>query len=571
MDRRLRLGLVLVAGIVSLAQVQDDSVFTAELLESYLHGDYARAIHMGASSTRSSKVGRGFPRVARKWIDAQPDQLSKRRQAAAGLILEIARDRYERDAAAWQDWRAAVEWSREELGRGPASEGERLWDRASVALAGRLRDRSWLDTQIVHAWRRYPEDPFFWVAKAIVLAEKNGDDRDVNVIAQGARYGMSLGAGVVYTDRVGTRAAAAALRSAIKELEPAQGAPEWGAFAEIHIAYRYLMLQAHSLRNVYVLVRCDRAMAYTAALMRCVGITSAIAVAVPLAASSPQVFRSVAQSVTVDVSVKRGNVAVLGLRAGDFRVLDNGVTQEVAVVTMDAVPIDVSVFLDVSGSTYLQQPEMQRILRDIVRLLRPGDRFRVLVTGLAVRELVGWTEPGAVSEIPQPGTFADVSLVFDGLYAAAAHRPDPGRRHLVVALTDGEDDCSLVQPEELRALAGRTESVVHWIPRGGTSGGATPNRPRAQIAGGRGTCPYPPTADTSPVADLANGTGGEVHDGIKENLTGSIFERILSDYRQSYLLSYTPTGVDSPGWHRLEVSVVNDKYTVRARSGYVMD
>jgi VWFA-related protein len=292
--------------------------------------------------------------------------------------------------------------------------------------------------------------------------------------------------------------------------------------------------------------------------------------AVPLWAqrADAPLFRSTAHSVIVDVSVKKGNNPVLGLGADDFRLLDNGVKQNVTAISMDAVPIDVSVFLDISASTYGQHAEMQRILGDVVRRLRPGDRFRVLTTGLGIRQLVGWTNAGATIDIPDPGTVADISLVYDGVYAAAAHHPAVGRRHLVVALTDGEDNCSVVRAEELGALAGRTESVVHWIPRGGTPAREDVVVARNPNTGGRGTCPYPPTKDTSPLADFALGTGGVVHGGVMESLLGGIFEHILSDYRQSYVLHYEATGVEPGGWHKIEVDVPSGKYTVRARSGY---
>jgi len=46
------------------------------------------------------------------------------------------------------------------------------------------------------------------------------------------------------------------------------------------------------------------------------------------------------------------------------------------------------------------------------------------------------------------------------------------------------------------------------------------------------------------------------------------FAKILSDFRQSYVLTYTPTGVNSPGWHAIKVDVAGHKYKVLARSGY---
>ena len=63
----------------------------------------------------------------------------------------------------------------------------------------------------------------------------------------------------------------------------------------------------------------------------------------------PQVaptFHALAQGVTIDVSVRSGDGAVLGLHDGDFSLLDNGVPQKLAAVDADAVPVDLSLVLE---------------------------------------------------------------------------------------------------------------------------------------------------------------------------------------------------------------------------------
>src|SRR5258708_185849 len=62
-------------------------------------------------------------------------------------------------------------------------------------------------------------------------------------------------------------------------------------------------------------------------------------------------FRSTTAVVSVSVSVKRGNAVVANLTAADFALTDNGVPQRVEAVSMESVPVDVTLFLDTSGST----------------------------------------------------------------------------------------------------------------------------------------------------------------------------------------------------------------------------
>ena len=47
-----------------------------------------------------------------------------------------------------------------------------------------------------------------------------------------------------------------------------------------------------------------------------------------------------------------------------------------------------------------------------------------------------------------------------------------------------------------------------------------------------------------------------------------LFRQVLDDFRASYVLSYTPRGVTSKGWHEVVVHTRNSRHTVRARKGY---
>src|SRR5580765_5601732 len=68
-------------------------------------------------------------------------------------------------------------------------------------------------------------------------------------------------------------------------------------------------------------------------------------------ASVPQTtFRSGVEVVELDVSVTRGGVPVAGLTARDFALTDNGAAQEVASVTLEKLPLSVTMVLDTSQS-----------------------------------------------------------------------------------------------------------------------------------------------------------------------------------------------------------------------------
>ncbi len=148
------------------------------------------------------------------------------------------------------------------------------------------------------------------------------------------------------------------------------------------------------------------------------------------------VFRSRTSTVAVTASIKRGNNVVTNLTAADFVVTDNGVPQTVEAVAIENVPIDVTLFLDTSGSTAGKFDEMKDDVQAIIKLLRPGDKFRLLTIGDSVYESVPWVNAGATVDVSFRAV-GGISLVQDALMFGLLHRVDPVRRHLA-----GRDDRS---------------------------------------------------------------------------------------------------------------------------------
>ncbi len=279
-------------------------------------------------------------------------------------------------------------------------------------------------------------------------------------------------------------------------------------------------------------------------------------------AQQAPVFRAESVYVAVYASVKQGNRVIANLAARDFRLTDNGVEQNVEAVSIESVPIDVTLFLDTSASTAGKLDEMKRDVQGIIRLLRPGDRFRLLTIGDSVYQIVPWVAAGTTVALPfEP--VGGISLIQDALVVALLHRPDPERRHLVVGMTDREDCGSVVSSALLRELAGRSEAILHLIDQSG--GGQTYSRVRSCSPSGRLDGP-------DIIKDAAERTGGEVHTGsfwFRSSALLRGFRRIFDDFRQSYILRYSPAGVTSAGWHAIEVAVPSVRNpTIRSRKGY---
>ena len=276
----------------------------------------------------------------------------------------------------------------------------------------------------------------------------------------------------------------------------------------------------------------------------------------------PQLFRSGTEAVEISASVKRGNVPVANLTAADFRVADNGVAQTVELLTIESVPLDVSLFLDTSGSTAAKHERFHRDADAIVAMLRPSDRVRALTIGVTVDEAVGW-QPGGTSMQLRTHAVPGISLIYDALFAALMHRPAMGRRHLVVGLTDGHDCGSVIDGPSLLDASGRTEAVMHVIHAQG-----------AAVMARNGVLAWCTPLDSGSmdyISKAAERTGGAVHWPIFRDSAVSQFHFILDDFRASYVLRYTPRGVAREGWHAVTVEVPGvHGATVRARPGYAV-
>jgi VWFA-related protein len=262
------------------------------------------------------------------------------------------------------------------------------------------------------------------------------------------------------------------------------------------------------------------------------------------AAPRPQqaTFTARVDAVRVDVDVRRGKKPVVGLGAGDFEVLDNGVPQRVELVSPAALPLNVVLALD--GSTSLDARERRHLSaagKRVIDALRPAETAalvtfsdRVAIQSMftddwmRLRMIVGGAMPGGDTALHDA---AHVAMVL----ASSA----PGRS-MVILFSDGDDTASVLTEEAVLDTARRTGAVVSVVTLG---------------------------AEGDVLPRLAALTGGTF---VKESSLERVAERfgeILESFRNRYMVSFYPTGVERAGWHTLTVRVKGGG-DVRARSGY---
>jgi VWFA-related protein len=310
-----------------------------------------------------------------------------------------------------------------------------------------------------------------------------------------------------------------------------------------------------------------------------------------------QTFRAGTDVVMVDVSVKSGGRVVTGLGPEDFVLTDNGVRQQIDSVESTALPIDLTLVIDLSGNP--RRPWLARVdpakvvasvekeVQEVTKILRPADRLRLLAIDRYVQQV--WPlQPAAAQSPIRHVDFDGLGSVYDTLAAALIQPVEPARRHVVIARTKGTDTVSAIDARALRAIAERSDALLQLVVmesalgtdsalslfQSSLIGLAEPTNRSWLPHHRRLVAPEPPylvLSDGMAVRSAVETAGGGWHQatGVTEPTLTGIFRETFENFRQGYMLRYTPQGVTRVGWHTIAVTVPRFRgYTVRARRGY---
>ena len=269
----------------------------------------------------------------------------------------------------------------------------------------------------------------------------------------------------------------------------------------------------------------------------------AIAFGAPLTAQQPT-FSSRLEVVRLDAFVTENGQPVRGLTPADFEVFDNGVRQTLDLVSTEQMPLTVVLAVDVSASLTGERLDSLRDAGNgLLDALKKGDQA-ALVT---FSEVVAQAAP-LTSNIAQVREAVDAleplgeTALRDGTFAGITVADASAGRGLLIIFSDGLDTASWLTDQAVIDAGRRSEVVVYAV----SSGARNPEF----------------------LKDLTEATGGRLYQIESTRDLRRTFLDALNEFRQRYLISYTPNGVPGRGWHRLEVKVKGRRATVRARPGY---
>jgi VWFA-related protein len=256
-------------------------------------------------------------------------------------------------------------------------------------------------------------------------------------------------------------------------------------------------------------------------------------------------FSSRVEAVRVDVLVTQNGQPVRGLRLADFAVDDNGVPQQVDLVSSEQLPLNVILTLDMSASVAGEPlDQLRRAGRALLDGLRPGDRAALITFSHVVSMRASLTgDVGLVRRALDSSEATGNTSLVDASYAGMVLGESDVGRALLLVFSDGLDSSSWLLSEEVLDIARRCDVVAY-----GVSVGRTPK--------------------SDFLRDLSDVTGGTHIEIQSTKDLSATFLSVLDEFRHRYVVSYSPQGVSKEGWHQLTVRVKGRGATVKARPGY---
>jgi Ca-activated chloride channel family protein len=314
-----------------------------------------------------------------------------------------------------------------------------------------------------------------------------------------------------------------------------------------------------------------------------------------------EVYTVTSNLVVVPVAVTdAGGLPALGLKVGDFKLEEEGRSQEVAAVgDAEQVPLDIALVFDVSSSTTARrffEFQQQSAVGFLKEVLKPADRaalFTIATEPHIVQELL----PSAISvesvRALRPATVSTATAFYDTIQRAAKYLAEkaPGRhRRVIVVVSDGEDNNSnLLRDLPTADLRAEYEAV--------NSGKLAPAAARQRVnerhrraveammrevqradAVFYSINPSGPGVHLNEISKraqngmqkVAESTGGTAYLPANAEELPTIFRQIANELRAQYLLQYYSNN-DAPAGKFLSIKVripARPELKVRARQGY---
>lgn len=251
---------------------------------------------------------------------------------------------------------------------------------------------------------------------------------------------------------------------------------------------------------------------------------------------APPSFSSESELVVLQVTVfDRDGNSVRQLPRDVFHVVEDGRPQTITMFSGEDAPVAVGLIVDNSSSMLTRRAMVSAGVTAFAESSKPDDQAFSIVFNEHVRralpETVAFTNnptllQATIAAVPAGGQTALHDAVIAGLdQLAGAER----QKHVLVVLTDGEDNASKQSEDDMLRRAERSNALIYAV-----------STKRLDTSVGNERL----------LRKLARSTGGELYTPRTERDVVAAFAEIGSKIRQGYTIGYVPTNAAHDGTYR---------------------
>lgn len=305
----------------------------------------------------------------------------------------------------------------------------------------------------------------------------------------------------------------------------------------------------------------------------------ALACVAPLVAGQP-VFKSDIDLVTVSVNVTNRSRTqhIDGLGIGDFRIFEDGVRQELSLVSRERRPVSVCIVVDASGSM-AQDFKTNLAVRsgeEMVRRLEADDEAAIVVFRASSEVVMPWTRTAEIKQfnwqlIPSGDTSLNDGLRLGLKLLEGARNP----RRAILLITDGFENSSRQSLASVVTTRRQSEAIVYAFGIGAMAQPAN-GRPNIQMINPdthSSALILPAPSAIIPAFDyletLVGDSGGTVTRMESSPEATMAARNMIDDLRYQYTLGYSPSKPLDGKYRRIKVEVARGGLYVRHRGGYL--
>jgi VWFA-related protein len=228
------------------------------------------------------------------------------------------------------------------------------------------------------------------------------------------------------------------------------------------------------------------------------------------------------------------------------------------------LPLSVGLLMDSSGSVIDKLKFEQAAATDFFfnTIKRRKDRATVIGFDSEVRILSdkspdGFSdEPEALADAVRRVKAGGGTAVYDAVYKTVyklMSKEDGDRRKLLIVISDGDDTASEYSLTEALEMAQRHDVAIYAVSTNRTSD----TKRSEQVRG------------DDVLQRMVDETGGKAYFPLKLDDLASEFEKIGTELRSQYVLSYNPVNQNLDGTYRkVRVEMADKKHNARTRQGY---